>query len=71
MKFVPAITVAAAMLLGPLVSTVEGIAVGVDELPGGWTLAGGLLITVGSGLISYAVSESTATVEIRGSSFTS
>ena len=66
MKFVPALTVAAAMLLGPLVSTAEGIFMGVDELPGGWTLAGGLLMTVGSGLISYAARESTATVEIMG-----
>jgi len=67
MKFVPALTVAAVMLLGPLVSTAEGIAVGVDELPGAWTLVGGLLITAGSGLISLAASESTSSVEIRAS----
>ena len=65
MKFVPALTIAAIMLLGPLVSTGEGIAVGVDELPGVWTLAGGVLIIAGSGLISFAGSESTATVEIK------
>jgi len=65
MKFVPALTVAAAMLLGPIVSTLEGIAMGVDELPGVWTISGGLLIIVGSGLISFAASESTASVEIR------
>ena len=65
MKYVPALTVAAAMLLGPLVATAEGIAVGVDRLPGPWTIGGGLLITIGSGLISAATSESSTTVEIR------
>ena len=65
MKFVPALTVAAVMLLGPFVATVEGIAVGVDQMPGAWTLAGALLITLGSGLICIAARESTATVEIH------
>lgn len=66
MKYVPALTVAAAMLLGPLTSTLEGIAVGVDQLPGPWTLAGALLITAGSGLITFASNEHrTTTVAIE------
>ena len=64
MAYVPALTVSAAMLLGPLVASAEGIAVGVDVLPGPWTLGGGLLIMLGSVLISLATSERTATVEI-------
>ena len=64
MAYVPSLTVAAVMLLGPLTSCLEGIAVGVDQMPGPWTLGGGLLITAGSGLISFATSERTATVEI-------
>ena len=64
MSYVPALVVAAVMLLGPLTSCVEGIAVGVDELPGPWTLAGGVLITGGSSLIALTSAERTATVEI-------
>ena len=65
MAYVPALVVAAVMLLGPLTSCLEGIAVGVDELPGPWTLGGALLITVGSTLIAFTSCEVTATVEIR------
>ena len=64
MAYVPALTVAAVMLLGPLTSCLEGIAVGVDQLPGPWTLVGSILITAGSGIISFSTSERTATVEI-------
>ena len=64
MAYVPALTISAVMLLGPLTSCVEGIAVGVDQLPGTYTLLGGVLITAGSGMISFATSERTATVEI-------
>ena len=65
MAYVPALVVAAVMLLGPLTSCLEGIAVGVDQLPGPWTLGGALLITVGSTLIAFTSCEVTATVEIR------
>jgi hypothetical protein len=67
MAYVPALTVAAAMLLGPVASTLEGILIGVSSLPGPWTLSGALLITVGSGLIALSTSEQTATVEISRS----
>ena len=64
MAYVPALTVAAVMLLGPLTSCLEGIAVGVDQLPGPWTLIGSVLITAGSAIISFSTSERTTTVEI-------
>ena len=64
MQYVPALVVAAVMLLGPLTSCLEGIAVGVDVLPGPWTLSGAALITFGSGLIAFTSRETSATVEI-------
>lgn len=64
MAYVPALTVAAIMLLGPLTSCLEGIVVGVDQLPGVWTLVGSVMITAGSGIISFSTSERTTTVEI-------
>ena len=64
MAYVPALTVAAIMLLGPLTSCLEGIVVGVDQLPGVWTLVGSMMITAGSGIISFSTSERTTTVEI-------
>jgi len=67
MAYVPALTVAAVMLLGPLTSCLEGIAIGVDQLPGPWTLLGALLITAGSAVISFSSSERTTTVEISRS----
>ena len=67
MAYVPALTVAAVMLLGPITSCLEGIAVGVDKLPGPWTLVGSVLITAGSGIISLSTSERTTTVEITRS----
>ena len=54
MKYVPAITVAAAMLLGPLTATAEGMLLGVESAPGAWTVAGGALIIAGSGIISFS-----------------
>ena len=64
LAYVPALVVAAAMLLGPLTASLEDIAVGVDELPGPWTLGGAVLITVGSGLIAFTSAASTTTVDI-------
>jgi drug/metabolite transporter (DMT)-like permease len=65
MKYVPALTVAAVMLLGPLTATLEGIAVGLDGMPGPWTVAGAALVMLGSGLIAFTSSEQTTTIEIR------
>ena len=65
LAYVPALVVAAVMLLGPLTAALEGIAVGVDEMPGPWTLSGAALITAGSGVIAFTSREQSATVEIR------
>lgn len=52
LKYVPALVVAATLLLGPLVACAEGVLLGVESTPGPWTLVGGAVMVVGSGLIT-------------------
>jgi len=61
MKYVPALMVSAVMLLGPFVSTLEGVLLGVESVPGLWTVAGALVITIGSGIIAYESQTKTKT----------
>ena len=64
MKYVPALAVAAVMLLGPITSTLEGMLIGVEQLPGPFTLGGGMIITIGSGMIAMTAQSSSAKVEL-------
>lgn len=61
MKYVPAIMVSAVMLLGPFVSTLEGMVIGVEAVPGLWTMAGAGVITVGSAIIAVESQRKTKT----------
>ena len=54
MKYVPALVVAGAMLVGPFVATAEGMALGVESMPGPWTIAGSIVIVYGSSLSEMA-----------------
>uniref|UniRef100_A0A7S2J176 EamA domain-containing protein n=1 Tax=Haptolina brevifila TaxID=156173 RepID=A0A7S2J176_9EUKA len=64
MKYVPALVVAAALLLGPLVASAEGIMLQVEEMPGPWTLAGGAIIVAGSVLIAVQAQRQSTTVDL-------
>jgi drug/metabolite transporter (DMT)-like permease len=69
MKYVPAIMVSAVMLLGPFVSTIEAMLIGVEAVPGLWTVAGAAVITVGSAVIAVESQRKTKTYalgEIKG-----
>ncbi|KAL1530117.1 hypothetical protein AB1Y20_001037 [Prymnesium parvum] len=64
MKYVPAIVVAAFMLLGPFAATAEGMIVGVESMPGTLTIIGGLIIVCGSAIISVSEQASSTTFEL-------
>ena len=64
LKYVPALVVASSMLLGPFVATAEGMLLGVEEMPGAWTLAGSLVIVCGCGIIVTSEQTHSTTVEI-------
>jgi len=64
MKYVPSIVVASFMLLGPFVATVEGIIIGVETVPGVWTILGSCVIVVGSAIISLKEQQQTTSVMI-------
>jgi drug/metabolite transporter (DMT)-like permease len=65
MKYMPALTVSAVMLLGPVMSILEGMLIGVEQFPGHWTVVGGLIVTVGSGTIVMSASRQSTTVELE------
>ena len=60
----PAITVAAVKLLGPCTAILEGLAIGVEEPPGAYTMGGGTLILVGSCLFVFSARSEQAVVRI-------
>lgn len=62
MKYVPAVVVAAMMLLGPFIAAAEGMLVGVESAPGLLTVVGALVISGGCGII--AISENTSSQSI-------
>ena len=64
LKYVPAITVAAVKLLGPCTAILEGLAIGVEEPPGAYTMGGGALILVGSCLFVFSARSEQAVVRI-------
>eukprot|EP00965_Chrysotila_dentata_P237041 6201652-Pleurochrysis_carterae.AAC.1 len=64
MKYVPGLIVAAVMLIGPFVACFEGILVGVDRIPGPWTLLGAVVIVISSGAIAIGMQHQTKTVDI-------
>lgn len=64
MKYVPALMVSAAMLLGPFVSTLEGVIIGVEDVPGLWTVGGAVVITMGSAIIAVESQSKTNTYSL-------
>eukprot|EP00965_Chrysotila_dentata_P247360 6207699-Pleurochrysis_carterae.AAC.3 len=64
MKYVPGLIVASAMLVGPFVACIEGILVGVDVVPGPWTMIGAVVITASSAVIAAGSQHQTKTVDI-------
>ena len=66
LKYVPALVVAASMLLGPLVASSLGVLLGVEAVPGPWTLLGGVLMLAGSGLIAMRAQRQAPTIDLRG-----
>ena len=64
MKYVPALVVAAAYLLGPLIATAEGVLTGVEPMPGSWTLLGGALTVASTALIAARAQRQQTTVSL-------
>ena len=90
LKYVPALVVAAACLLGPIIgehrptfslhaifhlshlslslslhaAMLEGVLLGVEAVPGPWTLLGGVAAVVGSGLIAAQAQRATTTYDL-------
>ena len=55
---------AAVKLLGPCTAILEGLAIGVEEPPGVYTMGGGALILVGSCLFVFSARSEQAVVRI-------
>jgi drug/metabolite transporter (DMT)-like permease len=64
MKYVPALVVAAACLLGPLVAMLEGVILGVESVPGVWTLVGGGFTIAGAGIIAMQAQRETKVYDL-------
>eukprot|EP00966_Prymnesium_polylepis_P314289 7262790-Prymnesium_polylepis.1 len=64
MKYVPALVVATALLLGPMVACAEGVLLGVEHFPGPWTIVGGLVILMGGTLIALQAQNQSTSVEL-------
>ena len=64
MKYVPALVVAACMLIGPFIASAEGMLIGVESLPRLWTIVGSGVIVCGSGIIATSEQSHSTTVEL-------
>ena len=64
MKYVPALVVAAACLLGPLIAMIEGVLLGVESVPGVWTLVGGGFTVAGAGIIAMQAHRETKVYDL-------
>ena len=65
MKYVPGTIVAVTLLLGPIIATLEGLALGTDEVPGPWTMAGAVINIAASALIAADAQNQSKTVQLK------
>lgn len=63
LKYFDSIVVSVIMLMEPVVGVFIGILVGVDSLPGAQTWTGAAIVTLGSGLVVYAGSTKTESID--------
>ena len=59
------LVIAAAMLLGPTLATAEGVLLGVEAVPGPWTMVGSVVIVVGGFLIAAQAQRQKTTVDVE------
>ena len=64
MKYLPALVIATALLFGPIVASAEGVLLGVEAMPGVWTVIGALVILAGGALIAAEAQKQSTAVEL-------
>ena len=64
MKYVDALVVAAACLIGPVLAMLEGLLMGVEALPGPWTIVGAAIIVAGGAMIVKQAQRQSTTVDL-------
>ena len=65
MKYISSVIVAVALLLSPIVATLEGLSLGTEKLPGPWTMGGAGVIIVASLVIAADSHQQSTTVELQ------
>ena len=65
MKYVPGTIVAVTLLLGPIIATLEGLALGAEQVPGPWTLAGAAINIAASAVIAADAQHQSKTVQLK------
>ena len=64
-RYVPGTIVAVTLLLGPIIATLEGLALGTENVPGLWTIVGAAVNIVASTVIAADAQHQSKTVQLK------